>query len=317
MGGQYVLINGDAKILQQLRRKRSRTTGQCWISNSQTFSSIPPTGVGGASAKMGPCKLWQQIQTAYTPRRQAMIKHFKMFPYMHWLWMLVWFANISSQDYPLPGDLFALLSHRHVQKLCRACCQDKRRFLTGEEMLASQVLPVTSLHASLCGAPKLQVENLPNNVKGRMAGNSMSTLCCGAMLMACILALEHKWIDCLTVKINSILASTFLFQCTWTSSLGHKIWKLDCWIGRLDCVMRVIRVNSDFTLDHPIIRTLWLQFWSDFSPALRECWRDPMPKRPGDDPDGSRKASKESHPWAEEVLRHVRNFDYWLKTCRS
>ena len=68
--------------------------------------------------------------------------------------------------------------------------QEKQRFLTGDEMLASQILPVTAVHAKLSGAPQLQLQDFPNNVKGKMAGNSMSTLCCGTMLLVCILALE-------------------------------------------------------------------------------------------------------------------------------
>jgi hypothetical protein len=70
--------------------------------------------------------------------------------------------------------------------------QELRRFLTGQEMVTSQILPTTDSQSSICRAPKLQLDGLRNNVLAKMAGNSMSSLCCGSMLLVCLLALELK-----------------------------------------------------------------------------------------------------------------------------
>ena len=68
--------------------------------------------------------------------------------------------------------------------------QEKERFLSGEEMLSSLILPITEQQSDLCGAPALDLSNLKNSTKAFMAGNSMSVPCVGLMLLAAALALE-------------------------------------------------------------------------------------------------------------------------------
>ena len=70
--------------------------------------------------------------------------------------------------------------------------QELGRFLTGQEMVTSQILPTTCSQSSICRAPKIELDGLRNNVVAKMAGNSMSSLCCGSMLLICLLALELK-----------------------------------------------------------------------------------------------------------------------------
>ncbi|CAK8990645.1 unnamed protein product [Durusdinium trenchii] len=67
---------------------------------------------------------------------------------------------------------------------------DKKRFLSGEEMLASQILPINKQQADVCGAPVLQLDGLRNAAKAKAAGNSMSVPCVGLMLLVAALALE-------------------------------------------------------------------------------------------------------------------------------
>ena len=71
--------------------------------------------------------------------------------------------------------------------------QEKKRFLTGDEMISSQVLPTNDVQATMSNAPKLDLQEFRNSTKAKMAGNSMSALCVGAMLLVCVLALEPKW----------------------------------------------------------------------------------------------------------------------------
>ena len=71
-------------------------------------------------------------------------------------------------------------------------CQAQKRFLSGQEMLASQVLPTTDEHAALSRAPKLQLDSTTESVQGRMAGNSMSTPCVASVFLTAILALDLK-----------------------------------------------------------------------------------------------------------------------------
>ncbi|CAK9060883.1 Uncharacterized protein SCF082_LOCUS31987, partial [Durusdinium trenchii] len=100
----------------------------------------------------------------------------------NWIYLIAWDPEAVSwrADVQVEDVVEALTSF------------EKQRFLTGDEMIASQVLPVTVQQASLSGAPKLELGELPNSTKAKMAGNSMSALCCGAMLLTCILALELK-----------------------------------------------------------------------------------------------------------------------------
>lgn len=70
--------------------------------------------------------------------------------------------------------------------------QEKKRFLSGDEMLASQILPVTVQQAKTCGAPRLELQGINNNSRGKMAGNSMSTPCIGAMMLLASIALERR-----------------------------------------------------------------------------------------------------------------------------
>ena len=69
--------------------------------------------------------------------------------------------------------------------------QEKKRFLTGPEMLASQILPVTAGQARKAMAPKLDLSNLRSNQSAHMADNSMSVPCVAAMLLVAMLALEQ------------------------------------------------------------------------------------------------------------------------------
>lgn len=70
--------------------------------------------------------------------------------------------------------------------------QEKGRFLTGDEMISSQILPVTHAHALESGAPMLQLGGMNNATKAKMAGNSMSAPCVGLMLLVAALALELR-----------------------------------------------------------------------------------------------------------------------------
>ena len=70
--------------------------------------------------------------------------------------------------------------------------QDKQRFLTGEEMLNSMVLPTTKEQANACGAPKLELGDMRNTLMAKCAGNSMSAACMGAIAMVALLALEPR-----------------------------------------------------------------------------------------------------------------------------
>ena len=84
--------------------------------------------------------------------------------------------------------------HPSLPKSCLIALarQELHRFLTGQEMVTSQVLPTTDSQSFICQAPKLELDGLRNNVVAKMAGNSMSSLCCGSMLLICLLALELK-----------------------------------------------------------------------------------------------------------------------------
>lgn len=71
-------------------------------------------------------------------------------------------------------------------------CQDKQRLLSGTEMIASHIIPVTCEQGRSCSAPPLCLEGLSNQVKAKMAGNSMSVPCVAAILLVAILALEIR-----------------------------------------------------------------------------------------------------------------------------
>lgn len=64
--------------------------------------------------------------------------------------------------------------------------------MTGDEALASQILPTNERQSALCGAPALQLGELSNGTKAKMAGNSMSVPCVGLMLLISALALEVR-----------------------------------------------------------------------------------------------------------------------------
>ena len=68
--------------------------------------------------------------------------------------------------------------------------QEKKRFLTGAEMMSSQLLPTTEKQSALCGAPMLQLQGLRNNAIAKMAGNSMSVPCVALMLLIAVLAFD-------------------------------------------------------------------------------------------------------------------------------
>eukprot|EP00438_Fugacium_kawagutii_P000869 Skav215100 [mRNA] locus=scaffold899:136949:138049:- [translate_table: standard] len=70
--------------------------------------------------------------------------------------------------------------------------QETKRFLSGDEMIASQVLPVTKKQSLRCGGPMLELESTNNSARGKMAGNSMSAPCVGAVLLIAALALEKR-----------------------------------------------------------------------------------------------------------------------------
>ena len=69
--------------------------------------------------------------------------------------------------------------------------QEKHRFLTGNEMLASQLIPTTAKQAAICSAPVLRVGDSGLN-KGTAAGNTMSTPCVGAIMLIAAMALEWR-----------------------------------------------------------------------------------------------------------------------------
>ena len=64
--------------------------------------------------------------------------------------------------------------------------------MTGDEMISSQILPVTHAHALESGAPMLQLGGMNNATKAKMAGNSMGAPCVGLMLLVAALALELR-----------------------------------------------------------------------------------------------------------------------------
>lgn len=70
--------------------------------------------------------------------------------------------------------------------------EEHSRFVTPEEMLSSQVLPVTSKQAEACMAPKLDLSGVPPLKIAKMAGNSMNVQCVAAVLLTAILALDYK-----------------------------------------------------------------------------------------------------------------------------
>lgn len=74
----------------------------------------------------------------------------------------------------------------------RTSQQEHKRFLTGHEMVSSQLLPVTPGQARKCGSPKLELSCLSERQIARAAGNSMSASCVGAILLAAVLALDMK-----------------------------------------------------------------------------------------------------------------------------
>ena len=67
-----------------------------------------------------------------------------------------------------------------------------RRFLTADECLASQVVPVTPAQSQLCGAPRLDTGDASERTVVRMAGNGMHTPCVGVFLLCAMLALELR-----------------------------------------------------------------------------------------------------------------------------
>jgi len=60
------------------------------------------------------------------------------------------------------------------------------------ELLAAQTIPTTNLQARKCMAPKVQVDDTSPKALFRMAGNSMSVPCVGAMIFCAALALRPK-----------------------------------------------------------------------------------------------------------------------------
>ena len=79
-----------------------------------------------------------------------------------------------------------------LSALRRRAAQDHGRFLSGREMLASQVLPTTAEFAKSCGAPQLELGEISDAQYGRMAGNSMSVPCVATVILAGVLALDMK-----------------------------------------------------------------------------------------------------------------------------
>lgn len=69
--------------------------------------------------------------------------------------------------------------------------QEHQRVLSGKEMLSTHLLPVTQHQADLCGSPKLELDGVSERKRARMGGNTMSVPCVGAILLACVLALDR------------------------------------------------------------------------------------------------------------------------------
>lgn len=138
-------------------------------SSALIYNSTHPTTVGGESAGMGRCKPLPQILPRSLGRR------------LHTPMQCV-FALVTT-----PSAVEFLAS-----PLLR---QEKQRFLSGDEMLSSLILPINEQQSNLCGAPALNLSNLKNSTKAFMAGNSMSVPCVGLMLLAAALALEPISID--------------------------------------------------------------------------------------------------------------------------
>ena len=79
----------------------------------------------------------------------------------------------------------------HISNHLQPCpCQELRRFLDPREMVASQILPVTPEQSERCGAPMIDFNGIRPAKVAKMAGNSMSGVCVGAMLLIAALALK-------------------------------------------------------------------------------------------------------------------------------
>ena len=70
--------------------------------------------------------------------------------------------------------------------------QDKKRFVSPKELLSSHILPVTDEHSRICRAPALCLDGVSDGQQSKMAGNSMSSVCVGMVLLAACLSLELK-----------------------------------------------------------------------------------------------------------------------------
>ena len=65
-----------------------------------------------------------------------------------------------------------------------------RRFMSPQEMFASQVVPTNSAQSRACGASMLVRSGASERAQVRMAGNSMHVPCVGAFLIAACMMLE-------------------------------------------------------------------------------------------------------------------------------
>ena len=95
--------------------------------------------------------------------------------------MLTLFCSVNHVNHESPS-----------RPTLRTSQQEHKRFLTGHEMVSSQLLPVTPGQARKCGSPKLELSCLSERQIARAAGNSMSASCVGAILLAAVLALDMK-----------------------------------------------------------------------------------------------------------------------------
>lgn len=62
--------------------------------------------------------------------------------------------------------------------------------MTADEMLVSQVVPITPAQASRCGAPRLAKSQTSERSAKRMAGNGMSVPCVGVFVLFAMMAAE-------------------------------------------------------------------------------------------------------------------------------
>ena len=132
-----------------------------------------------ANAAMDRCKPSQPIHPRSTARRLA--KSVTVLLANQLIILNYYFQNQVEQE-----------SWNHTAPSPTHLSQEKGRFLTGDEMIASQILPVTPTQALACGAPVLQLGGLSNATKAKMAGNSMSAPCVGLMLLVAAVALELR-----------------------------------------------------------------------------------------------------------------------------